>query len=150
MKRTFALALVVFLGSMVSVAAQAKGSRPASQRVSSESLSNGAVVTLKYRAPVAKKSVRAGARLAPLVSAKDKNRLEGFRVKQVLRGSVFEEMTLRKGDILTHINGVKLTKMDDLRMFEGVVRKGGKIELTISRNGELHAMNIYRLPSQTL
>ena len=151
--RGIRLALVVLI-STLSLAAQAKLERvplptTETKKTAMESSSDGPVIKMRYRAPASasEHKNRTALRVAPLESTRNKTMLAGFKVKEVQPGSVYFEMDLREGDIVTHLNGKRLTKLEDLKMLEAFARQGGKIELKIKRDGQLYAMNMFHMPT---
>ncbi|MCZ6770737.1 MAG: DegQ family serine endoprotease [Proteobacteria bacterium] len=67
---------------------------------------------------------------------------EGAVLVNIVRGSPAEEAGLQPGDVVTHINGRRVTSAADLRNQVGITRVGVKIDLTYLRNAESRQVSI--------
>ena len=67
---------------------------------------------------------------------------EGAVLVNIVRGSPAEEAGLKPGDVVTHINGRRVTSAADLRNQVGITRVGVKIDLTYLRNAESRQVSI--------
>jgi general secretion pathway protein C len=63
-------------------------------------------------------------------------RLRGFKVTYVKKGSAFEDLGLRVGDIITAINGEEIKSYSQVQRLYKNIDKIKALNLTISRNGE--------------
>jgi Do/DeqQ family serine protease len=66
--------------------------------------------------------------------APDFGTTEGVYVSEVSDGSAAEEAGLKKGDVVTEINGNRITKMSELQEAIGVLQPGDKAKVTYLRN----------------
>jgi general secretion pathway protein C len=72
--------------------------------------------------------------------------LEGYRVSPGKNSALFEAAGLKAGDIVTEINGLDLTDMQQSLEAMGALREIQSLQMTISRSGDL--LTIYLdLPS---
>jgi type II secretion system protein C len=62
--------------------------------------------------------------------------LRGFKVTYVKKGSAFEDLGLRVGDIITAINGEEIKSYSQVQRLYKNIDKIKALNLTISRNGE--------------
>ncbi|MCZ6893024.1 MAG: DegQ family serine endoprotease [Gammaproteobacteria bacterium] len=67
---------------------------------------------------------------------------EGAVLVNIVRGSPAEEAGLKPGDVVTHINGRRVTSAADLRNQVGITRVGVKIDLTYLRDAESRQVSI--------
>ena len=63
-------------------------------------------------------------------------RLRGFKVIKVKKGSAFDSLGLKAGDIITAINGEEIKSYSQVQKFYKNIGKIKQLNLTISRNGE--------------
>ncbi len=61
---------------------------------------------------------------------------KGAVIAQVIKGSPADMAKLKVGDIVTRVNGKKVTKSADLRNAIGLIRIGDKVTMNILRNGK--------------
>ena len=69
------------------------------------------------------------------------NRLTGFGVSNVKRGSVFDKMGLRKRDIITKINGETLTSETQAFKYFNKINELGSLTMTVKRGSEEKEMH---------
>jgi len=63
-------------------------------------------------------------------------RLRGFKVTYVKKGSAFDSLGLKSGDIITAINGEEIRSYSQVQKFYKNINRIKQLNLTISRNGE--------------
>ncbi len=61
---------------------------------------------------------------------------KGVLVVQIDRNSSASSAGLRRGDIITHYNGTKVSTVDDINRLKGSARAGTEVTLTIYRDGD--------------
>lgn len=66
----------------------------------------------------------------------DLGTLDGIYVKQVNEGSAAEEGGLKEGDVITHVNEIKVKTSPELQEQIGLFRPGNKISIDFIRDGE--------------
>ena len=67
---------------------------------------------------------------------------EGAVLVNIVAGSPAEEAGLSPGDVITHINGRRVTGAADLRNQVGITRVGAKVDLTYLRDAESRQVSI--------
>lgn len=60
----------------------------------------------------------------------------GILVSSIQKGSIFQNMGLRNGDIVTGVNGHPIQSMDDAMKFYNYLKLSDRVELQIQRQGE--------------
>jgi serine protease Do len=68
--------------------------------------------------------------------------LDGVYLERINPGGAADESGLKKGDIITHVNGVKVVSSPELQEQVAVFRPGQKIKISIIREGKLTEMEI--------
>ncbi len=63
-------------------------------------------------------------------------RLRGFQITFVKKGSPFEELGLRAGDVIIAINGESITSYSQVQKYYKNIKKIKQLSLTVSRDGE--------------
>jgi general secretion pathway protein C len=63
-------------------------------------------------------------------------RLRGFKVTYVKKGSAFDSLGLKSGDIITAINGEEIHSYSQVQKFYKNINRIKQLNLTISRKGE--------------
>ena len=63
-------------------------------------------------------------------------RLRGFKVTYVRRGSAFEDLGLKVGDIITAINGEEIISYSQVQKYYKNIGRIRQLSLTVLRNGE--------------
>ncbi len=58
-----------------------------------------------------------------------------FRMQEIVPGSIYSQLNIQEGDVITGINGKKITNMTELMNLFGQIDKVDHFELTLSRNG---------------
>lgn len=61
---------------------------------------------------------------------------QGVLVVQINRGGSAANAGLRRGDIITHYNGTKVTTVDEINNLKGSSRAGTEVTLTVYRDGD--------------
>ena len=64
------------------------------------------------------------------------NTMEGVYLERVNQGGAAEDAGLKKGDIVTHVNGVKVTSSPELQEQVALFRPGQKIKVIFLRDGK--------------
>jgi type II secretion system protein C len=67
---------------------------------------------------------------------REDRKLKGFKVTYVKKGSPFEQLGLRKGDIIVAIDGDRITSYSQVQRYYKNINQIRSMNLTISRNGE--------------
>jgi serine protease Do/serine protease DegQ len=71
-----------------------------------------------------------------LASAFGINQNAGAVVAQVEKGTPADKAGLKAGDVITHVNGNKVTGSADMRNVIGLLRVGSEVEMRVLRNGK--------------
>lgn len=79
---------------------------------------------------------------AQVVEEKELTVNEGVYVAEVTANSAAEEAGIKKDDVITNINGVKIEKMSQLQEQIARFRPGDKIKVTINRKGVNKSFNV--------
>lgn len=58
-----------------------------------------------------------------------------FRMQEIVPGSIYSQLNIQEGDVITGINGKKITNMTEMMNLFGQIDKVDHFELTLSRNG---------------
>lgn len=58
-----------------------------------------------------------------------------FRMQEIVPGSIYSQLNIQEGDVITGINGKKITNMAEMMNLFGQIDKVDHFELTLSRNG---------------
>lgn len=61
---------------------------------------------------------------------------DGFKIIDIEKGSIYQKVGLKKGDVITQINGVKLKSIEEFTAIWSEFKNGQKAELSIERNGK--------------
>jgi general secretion pathway protein C len=69
---------------------------------------------------------------------------EGFRLTQIKDDSLFRNMGLQNGDILTSINGQSILAAEDMMKAYGAIKQGNSFTVSIMRNNRTMTLN-YRV-----
>ena len=85
---------------------------------------------------------------AQVVEEKELTVNEGVYVAEVTAGSAAEEAGIKKDDVITNINGVKIEKMAQLQEQIARFRPGDKIKVTTNRKGVNKSFNVTLKNSQ--
>lgn len=74
----------------------------------------------------------------PAVSFKDQNVWEagGFRVRDVTKNSLYEQMGIKNGDLIKKWNGKKITKAEDLKFIMKTISDDKGLTATVDRGGK--------------
>lgn len=64
------------------------------------------------------------------------NAKDGFKIIDIQKGSIYQKIGLKKGDVITQINGVKLKSIEEFTAIWSEFKNGQKAELTIERGGK--------------
>jgi len=68
--------------------------------------------------------------------------LDGFRIEMIQSGSVFEQLGIKKGDVLKGVNGQQLSSVPQAISLYNKLRSGDKsIQLDIERGGRTESLN---------
>lgn len=78
----------------------------------------------------------------------DLNISQGFYIQEVVQDSDAAKVQLKKGDIITAINGRPITSFVDIKNTLNTKRPGDKIELTINRNNDIQKKEIRLIAAQ--
>lgn len=68
--------------------------------------------------------------------------IEGVRIGQIKSNSEASKAGLRKGDIITKVNNIKISKFSDLKGQLTAKRPGEYVNVTVNRNGENFIKNV--------
>jgi serine protease Do len=68
--------------------------------------------------------------------------LDGVYLDRINPGGAAEESGLKKGDIITHVNGVKVVSSPELQEQVAVFRPGQKIKVSFLREGKLTELDV--------
>lgn len=79
---------------------------------------------------------------AELAKSFDLDVAQGAFVLQVMEGSSAEEGGLESGDVVTHVEGIKITSFHELRSKVSTRGAGSKIKLTVLRKGKTLDVNV--------
>ncbi len=71
-----------------------------------------------------------------ILENKVNGKLNGFKINYVKRGSDFEKLGLKRGDILTAINAEKLDNLGAVMALYGDINNIEELTLTVERNGK--------------
>jgi general secretion pathway protein C len=66
---------------------------------------------------------------------------EGYKILSMEKGSIYQQLGLKKGDIIKSVNGKKLTTDQDAKSLYELLKTTKKIDLVLVRKGksqELH------------
>lgn len=66
----------------------------------------------------------------------DGNQTTGFQIRMIQRGSLIEQLGLRKGDILREVNGVALNSPEKALQVFGQLRQARQISIGLERGGK--------------
>jgi type II secretion system protein C len=58
-----------------------------------------------------------------------------FRMQEIVPGSIYSQLNIQEGDVITGLNGKKITNMAELMNLFGQIDKVDHFELTLNRNG---------------
>lgn len=58
-----------------------------------------------------------------------------FRMQEIVPGSIYSQLNIQEGDVITGINGKKITNMAEMMNLFGQIDKVDHFELSLSRNG---------------
>ena len=58
-----------------------------------------------------------------------------FKITQIVPGSVYSQLNISNGDIITHINGKKINSTNEIMTLFGKFRNLDNLSLGISRSG---------------
>ena len=75
-------------------------------------------------------------------SPQENDEILGVRIAEVEQGQGAASAGLKKDDIITKINEVKITKFSDLRGQLSAKRPGEFVEITVNRNGQYFTKNV--------
>lgn len=73
---------------------------------------------------------------------------KGVYIGNVVEGSAAEEAGLKKGDIITSIEGIELNQSNQLLEIVGRKRPGDVVDLTVNRDGTIHEYSLTLTNSQ--
>ena len=74
--------------------------------------------------------------------AVDYGTMEGIYVVEVVEGSAAEDAGMEKGDVITEVNGQKVTQMGDLQGILAQKRPGDKASITFLHNKKKHTKTV--------
>lgn len=58
-----------------------------------------------------------------------------FKMTEIVPGSVYSKLNLQNEDIITHINGKKITNLNEIMSLFGKIKEVDQLSLTVSRSG---------------
>ena len=72
---------------------------------------------------------------------KTKTGIDGFKINSVKKGSIFEKLGLKKGDIIKEVNNIKLKSYNDAFIVYRKIDKIKNINIVVLRNGLEEELN---------
>lgn len=61
--------------------------------------------------------------------------IDGFKVVDLKKGSIYEQLGLMKGDVIEKFNGTEIKSPEDVMNLYSKFKTATKIEIVINRNG---------------
>ena len=67
---------------------------------------------------------------------KENGKIKGFKVKKVKKGSKFDKLGLKKGDVIIRANNIKLTSYRDAFKIYNNIKRLDRVEIVVLRNNQ--------------
>ncbi|MEI8348396.1 MAG: PDZ domain-containing protein, partial [Pseudomonadota bacterium] len=59
-----------------------------------------------------------------------------FKMTEIVPGSIYSQLSIQEGDIVTGINGKKITNLNEMMSLFGKIKEYDNVQLSLLRNGE--------------
>ena len=84
----------------------------------------------------------AQASAVPQLAAGGDGRVEGFRILNISKGSIFEKIGLHNDDLIKDVNGVSLASPENALNIYEQFKKDGSFKIKVERNGKDQILTI--------
>lgn len=78
---------------------------------------------------------------AKAVQIKNPDGSLAFRMTEIVPGSIYSQLDIQDGDIVTGINGKKFTNLNELMSMFGKLKENDNYDITVKRNGTEQTLN---------
>ncbi len=68
--------------------------------------------------------------------------IDGLKITSVSKGSIYEKLNLKAGDIIKSVNGQTVRNQKDFSSFEKIIKSADKIEIEFLRNGVTQKISV--------